>query len=194
MKKRLWQIFLAVLALLLCLGACSKAKDSEEGVEWVEYDLSRLDEYVTLDTYVGLTVSLASADEAKGEAVWRAVVERAQISAYPQEQLEYYAAQERAKYRYLEQDVSEDSVLAEAKRLVKEDLVYRYVLRDTGMVLTETEKDTLYDRYAEKYVESYGYSAEYVRENMSELVFESMLYDKTMEYLILNNTFAIREG
>ena len=190
MKMRLWQIVLVSLALILCLGSCAEKKDEAEGAEWAEYDLRRLEEYVTLDAYVGLTVSLSSPDESKGEAVFRAVTERAQILSYPQEQLDYYAAQERAKYRYLEQEVSEETVLAEAKRLVREDLVYRYILKDTGMALTEDEKAELYDRYVAQYVERYGYSEEYVRESMEELVLESMLYDKTMEYLILNNTFV----
>lgn len=190
MKTNAWRILLAVLALTLCLGSCAKDEKTEESGEWVEYDLARLDEYVTLDSYTGLTVTRSANDEAKGEAVWRTIVERAQIKTYPQEQLDYYAAQERAKYRYLEQDVSEESILTEAKRLVREDLVFRYVVADTGMTLTEREKDELYDRYVEKYVADYGYSAEYVRENMRDLVLDSMLYDKTVEYLILNNTFA----
>ena len=190
MKTNAWRILLATLALTLCLGSCAKDEKTGESGEWVEYDLARLDEYVTLDTYTGLTVTRSANDETKGEAVWRTIVERAQIKTYPQEQLDYYAAQERAKYRYLEQDVSEESILAEAKRLVREDLVFRYVVADTGMTLTEGEKDELYDRYVEKYVVDYGYSAEYVRENMRDLVLDSMLYDKTVEYLILNNTFA----
>ncbi len=189
MKTKLWRILPMVLALMLSLVACSQS-DAADGVEWVEYDLDCLEEYVTLDTYVGLTVTLSSADEAKGEAVFRTVLDRAQIHSYPQEQLDYYTAQERAKYRYLEQEISEETLLADARELVKEDLVYRYILKDTGMSLTEREKTELFDRYVEKYVRTYGYSAEYVRENMKDLVYESMLYDKTMEYLILNNTFA----
>ena len=190
MKKRTCQILLAILTLVLCLGSCSP-KEEEETAEREAYDVERLEEYISLDAYEGLTVTADTSDATKGEVIWQAIVARAESLDYPQAQVDYYAAQERAKYRYLEEEVSEDVLLAEAKRLVKEDLVYQYILKDTGMELTEEEKETLFDRYVEKYVGTYGYSEEYVKENMRELVYDSMLYDKTMEYLILNNTVIL---
>lgn len=190
MKKRTCQILLAILTLVLCLGSCSPKEDGETAKREA-YDVEHLEEYISLDAYEGLTVTADTSDATKGEVIWQAIVARAEILDYPQAQVDYYAAQERAKYRYLEEEVSEDVLLAEAKRLVKEDLVYQYILKDTGMELTEEEKETLFDRYVEKYVGTYGYSEEYVKENMRDLVYDSMLYDKTMEYLILNNTVIL---
>ena len=195
MKTNRYWILFVLVTLMLAVSSCTSAPEApEEPTVWVEYDGERLDEYVTLDTYTGLTVSLGSAEETRGEAVWRTVVERAQVLSYPQEQLEYYVAQERARHRYFGEDVSEETILADAKQLVKEDLVYRYILRQTGMTLTETEKQTLFDRYVTKYVEDYGYGDAYVREHLKEQVYDSMLYDKTMEYLILNNTVLPHQG
>ena len=189
-----WSPFFVVLALFLCLSSCAPAEPQEENrAEWVEYDRALLLESVSLDTYTGLDISVESGALTKSEAVFDAIVARAEILDYPREQLDYYAEQERAKYRYLEEEVSEETILETAKRLVKEDMVYRYIVMDMGMELTETEKETHFDRYVEKYVADYGYTEEYVKENMSELVYESMLYDKTMEYLILHNTVTLPE-
>ena len=49
----------------------------------------------------------------------------------------------------------------------------------------------MFDRYANQYAESYGYEVDYVAEHLSHLVHDSMLYDKTMEYLILHNRFIL---
>jgi hypothetical protein len=58
-------------------------------------------------------------------------------------------------------------------------------------VLTEAEKASLFDRYASAFSEQYGYELSDVKESMVDLVYESMLYDKTMEYLIVHNTFTV---
>ena len=78
MKARILSIFLVTLSAMLCLGACKKETPSTS-VEWVEYDEANLSEYVFLDAYEGFTISLTSAEETKGEAVWRFLVERATI-------------------------------------------------------------------------------------------------------------------
>lgn len=87
--------------------------------------------------------------------------------------------------------VSEESIRTEARDMVKGDLVYRYIVADAGIVLTEEEKATLFERYARQYAESYGYEVGYVTEKLSHLVYDSMLYDKTMEYLMLHNHFIL---
>ena len=77
--------------------------------------------------------------------------------------------------------------------MVKEDLVYEYIRVDADIVLTEQEKTSLFDRYAERFSEQYGYALSDVKDSMAELVYEAMLYDKTIEYLIVHNTFTVAE-
>ena len=93
------------------------------------------------------------------------------------------------------EEIDEDNftMQAEAKRLVKKDLIFEAIRRREDITLTEEEKSKFFDKYVEKYAESYGYSEDYVREELSELVYESMLYDKTVEFLIINNSFIENE-
>ena len=81
-------------------------------------------------------------------------------------------------------------IVREGKALVANDLCVLAVQADAGIVLTEDEKTRLLDKYAEKYASNFGYDREYVKKNLADLVYESMLYDKTTEYLILHNTFV----
>ena len=46
------------------------------------------------------------------------------------------------------------------------------------------------EKAAQKIAADYGYTEDYVAENLTDLIYETMLYDKTMEYLIVNNTFV----
>ena len=55
--------------------------------------------------------------------------------------------------------------------------------------LTDEEKEVHFDRYVDKYVSDWGYDRDYVAKNLADLVYDSMLYDKTTEYLIVNNDF-----
>ena len=203
MKKILFRtaLILALCAtLLLALPACGKDKETEKG--GITYDEERLGEYIAPFSYTGLTVELSSADALKSEAVWELILERAEILSYPEDAVDYYAEQRRDTYRYYAEKndwsyeqaleffgVSEEDITKEAKEMVKGDLVYRYIVKDAEITLSEKEKSEQLDRYAEKYAEDYGHTKEYVIENMTDLIYDSMLYDKTMEYLIVNNTF-----
>ena len=75
-----------------------------------------------------------------------------------------------------------------AKELTECEL--KDILAKEGITLTEDEKNTFFDRYVKKYAESYKYSEEYVRAELTELVYDSMLYDKTVEFLIIHNSFV----
>ena len=77
MKTKLCQILMILVALVLCVCACSKT-ESEENTGWIEYDMDRLFEYISLDSYTGLTITPTSG-ETKGEAVLRTVQDRAEI-------------------------------------------------------------------------------------------------------------------
>ena len=203
MKKILFRaaLVLALCAtLLLVLPSCTKDDESETG--GITYDEERLSEYIAPFSYTGLTVELSSADALKSEAVWTLLLSRVEILSYPEDAVDYYAEQRRDTYRYYAEKndwsyeqaleffgVSEEDITKEAKEMVKGDLVYRYIVKDAEITLSEKEKSEQFDRYAKKYAEDYGYTEEYVAENMSDLIYDSMLYDKTMEYLIVNNTF-----
>ncbi|MBQ9087108.1 MAG: hypothetical protein IJY47_08000 [Clostridia bacterium] len=213
--KRAYALYLArrlgvgalLLCLLLgCLCSCQKDEPEEEAVlTAIDYDVVEdWSEYVLLSQYTGLEICLQQEADSKSEQVWKTVLGQAEILHYPEEQVSYYAAQTRATYRYYAQQngwsleetmeklgVTEESILAEARDMVKGDLVYRYIVADAGIALTEEEKASLFDRYARQYAETYGYELSYVTASLSELVYDSMLYDKTMEYLIVNNTFVV---
>jgi FKBP-type peptidyl-prolyl cis-trans isomerase (trigger factor) len=96
------------------------------------------------------------------------------------------------KYEAMLDELGEDNVTmnAEAKRLVKNDLVFELIRKKEGIKITDEEKAQFFDRYVKKYAESYKYSEEYVRTELFELVYDSMLYDKTVEFLIINNNFT----
>lgn len=208
MKDFIKIIACLLLISLLCLAACgckNNADASNNGEEMTELDYSDIDlrEYVKEITYKGLTVMLGSADASREEALWGEILKNTSISSYPEEKVEYYFQQQRAYYMYTvnnDEDayaellslrgISEEDMLDEARRMVAKDMIYRLVSDTEGIELTGDEKSRLFDRYVEKFVSDYGYTKTYVSENMSEEVYESMLYDKTMEYLILQNTFV----
>jgi hypothetical protein len=160
-----------------------------------------LESYVLLGRYTGLDVKAGSLS--KDEAVWKAVKEKATVRSYPEQQVLYYISQIEAQYKYYAEqaDMSYDEMLREvgatektirtqAESLAIDDVIYELVRRDANITLGESEKQSLFDKYVEKYVSDYGYTEQYVKENMSELIYDSMLYDKTTEYLIKNNEIS----
>lgn len=191
-----------ILMVIVCLFSCAKQKNAETA-ESVAYDSDQVLQCVRLEAYTGLEIVLSDENSSKSDAVWNDVLRRAEILAYPEEQVAYYVSQSCLQYRYLAQrdgvdyedmldylGVTEESILAEAKQMVKGDLVYRYIVLDAGIALTDEEKETLFARYAEQYVKQYGYTEEYVTEHMADLVYDSMLFDKTVSYLTTHNTFV----
>ena len=195
---------LACVAVLTLLAGCKEGGDAEtEQVTYSgmpEYDVANIEKYIKPFSYTGLTVYRKNSETA-AEALWAEVAASAEVISYPAEQLEYYVEQERAKYRYyasrediayddlLESlGVTEESILDTARGFVKDDLVLAYIVYKAEISLSDEEKDTHMDKYAEKLSEVYGYESGYIKANMSEQVYDAMLYDKAMEYLLLNNT------
>ena len=130
----------------------------------------------------------------------------AEMLDYPEAALEYYIDQAELRYKHYAEEgnveyselleslgVSGADIENEAKKYVKEDLVQLAVLRAEGIALTDDEKIRLFDRYVKKYVDDYGYSEDYVRKNLTEEIYKSMLFDKMLEYLVLKNTFIVKE-
>ncbi len=201
---------LSLSAALICLcGAVLSCKGNDgstetetdaEPVSMPEYSAEEIGSYIKPVKYEGLTVKAREGETAQA-ALWRHIVDSAEITEYPEESVEYYVSQERAKYRYfakrdgIEYDellealgITEESMYGRARELVKDDLVLSYVINDANMVLTQEEKALYTDKYAEMLVGIYGYDAEYIKKNMSEQIYDAMLSDKTMEYLLSKNT------
>ena len=205
-----YRLFLKITASLLVgvvlLGALSSCAQSDGDADQtaLEYSPEDIDGAILLDAYTGLEITLGGEDSSKSEAVWSYVLERAEVVSYPEAQVEYYAEQTRARYRYYAKQngmdygkvldivgITEEDILSDAKHMVKGDLVYRYIVKDAEIALTDTEKSELYDKYVDKYVSDFGYNRTYVTTYLTDHIYDSMLYDKTMEYLVLNNSFVV---
>ena len=203
------------LALMCLLCAFVSCKDTDTNVDtdtalelgkMPEYDGEAIDSYVKPFEYKGITV-YAEPGESRQEALWSQILESVRVVTYPEAQVEYYFAQERAKYRYYANrdgidyeelisalGVSEASMRERARALVKEDLALMFIIKDAEIALTDEEKALHTDKYAEKLAEIYGYDKEYIKTNMSEQMYEQMLSDKTMEFLLGNNTVYTTES
>lgn len=201
---------LSLSAALICLcGAVLSCKDANTDAEtdadtefltMPEYGAEELGSYVKPVRYEGLTVTAREGETAQA-ALWRYIVDSAEITEYPAEGVEYYVSQERAKYRYFAKrdgieyeellealGITEESMRERARALLKDDLVLAYIINDASISLTQEEKALHKDKYAEMLVGIYGYDAEYIKKNMSEQIYDAMLSDKTMEYLLSKNT------
>jgi len=208
---------LALLMAMLCIGlglvGCRSPKGGEpeqpQEIETEDLMTLSLSEYVTLGQYRGLTLTVPSGATAS-ETVWKYVVAGSEIRAYPEGLVQYYLSQAKQQYQYHAErmnvtlkeameafDVTEAELLEEARTLTGKDLVYYALLREEGISLTDGEKTENYERYVAKYVTDYGYEEAYVREHMTDQVYDSMLFDKTMEKLMSLNDFVYetpREG
>ena len=192
-------VVLCVCCLCLTVSCAQEATEEEAKLS---YDDIVIEDYVALGAYTGLDIALLDG-ESKGHAVWREIMAQSAFSGCPEEAVAYYVAQseERCRYYAEENSVTYDAAMEalglsavsmreEAEEMVRADLLYHAVRKRAGIVLTEAEKEKLFDRYVDKYVSDWGYDREHVVENLSDLVYETMLYDKTTEFLILHNEFS----
>ena len=201
-------LLLFVMCAFAFVSCADKCEDDGDGNGGSTLDYSDIDvaAYVTLGEYKGIEIRLDSADAQKGAAVWNTVVENAEITDYPEGPLKYYISQAEKRYKHyaVEGDMEYSEVLEslgitqkdiedDAKKLVKEDLVQLAIIKAEGIEITEDEKAKFLDKYVEKYVTNYGYSEDYVRKNLIEEIYKSMIYDKMIEYLVLKNTFITEE-
>lgn len=171
------------------------------------YSSIELSEYVSLCEYKGLVLDISNTDGAREDmekAINDHIYENSKIKKYPSEPLKYYFEQEKNFYLHLakndldqyeallnESNISEATFEELAKKYVAEDLIFYAITEAEGISVSADEKAELFDKYVKEYVNTYGYTEEYVRENLADLIYDSMLYDKTMEFLIANNSFAI---
>ncbi len=202
-------------ALLLCSSllcvACKEKREeqAESTAAWsapevteINYDGVDVSKYVSSVIYTGLTVSVDEVYD-RESALWDTIYSTAVIEIYPEDKVEYYFNQTKKSYMssvdYNQGDyalllekrgTTEEEMWEEARLLVKQDLVYRYILGAEGITLTEADKNANFDRYADKFAEEFQKPREYVVAEMADYIYEAMLYDKTVEFLILNNNFV----
>ena len=197
MGQRILNLIIAVLLLLVSFSSCANSVN----VTISEMSVEDLEECVSLCKYKDLELSLGS--KTKEEALLSYIEANSTIRKYPRgtvnyyfeqlkEQYRYYAEQADMKYEAMLDELGEDNVTmkAEARRLVKKDLIFELIREKEGIKLTDGEKAQFFDKYVKKYAERYKYSEEYVRAELSDLVYDSMLYDKTIEFLIIHNSFV----
>ena len=214
-SSNLIKIFALLLVCAFCLSVFAGCKEDDVTVDdgtdngsdntapKLDYSQINIDEYVKSVSYKGLALTVKGEGASKEMAIWEELLGAAVIEKYPESAVKYYFAQTKDYYMFIanndpeayqllleSRNMTEEDLVAEARALVKKDLVYLYIVEKEGIAITEDEKQSLFDKYVAAYVSEYGYSAEYVKANMSELIYDSMLYDKTLEFLILNNTFT----
>ena len=193
------KLIIAILILSMAFSFISCGK--KPIVKIAEMPLEELEKCISLSQYKDLTVTLGS--KTKGEAIVDYICKNSIVKKYPNGTVDYYFEQLKDQYHYYadEMDIpyevmldelGEDNVTMKAasRELVKKDMVLELIRRKEGIDLTEEEKASFFDKYVKKFAESYKFSEEYVRENLPNLVYQSMLHDKTVEFLIVHNNFA----
>lgn len=196
---------LIVISFVFCAFGCSEKDELSDGEHILLYENVHVSTAVKLGEYKGLTVTLLEG-ESEAQAIWRIIGESSEILEYPKDQMDYYLSQSRARCEYYasvhgvsyEESLSalgytEESMIEEAKALVASDLVGIAIRQKEGITLSDDEKDRLFNKYAQKYAYDWGYNLAYVKDSLKEEVFDLMLYDKTSEYLVKNNTFIAFE-
>ncbi len=200
------RFLISLIAVLMLLSLFSCTNGDDDNVEHIPPEHETIDLYaVSLPEYKGLIV-IQRAGENRGEAVWRVVLEDSHIAEYPSEFLSYYKSQTLEKYKIMASnagmnyaellealDMTETDVESEACELAKNELVMLALIKKEQIELTEDEKARLFDRYAEKIASEIGRDTSYVKENLADEVYDTMLHDKTIEFLITQNTFVTEE-
>ena len=207
MKKIIALILLLLLvcaSLLSCKPETPPVEPGKNGKENEKMDISALDlsEYVTLGDYKTMKVSYDSESVSKGDAAWQKLIEMSDIKKYPDDQVAFYFYQKQAGYQYMAKaggqtyeellaslGVTEEIMLEESKKLTAEDLIFYALVKAEGIELTQADKDANFDKYVALFV-SEGYTEVYVREKLREQIYETMLYDKTLELLISFTEFT----
>ena len=198
-SRRNFNFIISLLLFCIFLTAFSACANNED-VRVSDMSLEELEERVNICKYKDVEIKLGS--KSRGEAILEYIEMNSSIKNYPSGTVDYYAEQLKAQYRYYAEQADmkyeemldqlyEDNftIKAEAKALVKKDMILELIRKKEGIKLTDEEKSEFFDRYVKKYASEYQYSEEYVREELSDLVYDLMLNEKTVEFLIINNTF-----
>ena len=221
-KIKFFALIICALIVCMSFVACNKTENNvgEDGVASdavaqtqpqneeteINYENTNVDNYVKNVQYKELDVSFDSNKVTKEDAVWDAIYSTAIIEDYPDDKVNYYFNQMKDAYMHCahgnEADyllllkargTSEADMLEKSRQMVKEDLVYRYIVKHEQITVTDEEKASLFNKYVQKYSAELNKSPDYVEKHMAEYIYESMLYDKTTEYLFSVNTFVTNQ-
>ena len=208
--KKLIAFGLLAAMLCICLTSCSpKPVPSEPGisVDGVDekVDLLALDmsEYVELGDYKNMRVSYDPERQSKGDAAWAELLEISSVKKHHDRQVAYYFYQKRSGYEHMAKaggvsyeellnslGITEETILEESRALTAEDLVFAALVKAEGIEITDEDKSAHYDKYVGLFVSQYGYTEEYVLKYLEDEIYETMLYDKTLERLISFTEFV----
>ena len=175
-----------------------------ENSDALDYSGLELDKYIKLGTYKDLVIDARGKSEST--ELWNAIIAKSEVIEYPADALSYYVGQTQKKYESIAKDANmtydelikaldlkESNFEKEAKDLIKKDLVMLAIIKAEGIELTDKEKKNLFDKYAQVYIDLYDYTYSYVEDNLADEIYDSMLYDKMMEYLIKENLFVVED-
>lgn len=199
MLKRIMACLTVIVTLAFSLFACGEKK-LERNIS--KMSLEELEACMTVGEYKGVTLKLEGKD--KESVINEYLMKESKLIKLPEgdDSLEYYLTQLREEYNYhaeqagisyeellKELGLEDEDIVHEATELVEKDIIFAIIQKKENITLSDNDKEKHFDRYVEKYAERHEYSKEHVRENLKEEVYATMLYDKTMEFLILNNKF-----
>lgn len=202
--KKLIAFWLLAAMLCICFTSCAPKPVPVEpgiGVDGVDepIDISGLElsEYVELGDYKNMTVRYDPEKLSRGDAAWAELLRGSTILKYPDRQVAYYFYQKKSGYEHMAKaggvsydelldslGITEETILEESRALTAEDLVFAALVKAEDIALTDEDKSAHYDKYVGLFVSEYGYTEEYVRKYLDEEIYETMLYDKTLERLI----------
>ena len=202
--KKIIALLLLTVTLCICSTSCMpKPIPIEPGIDAdgvdKPMDIAALDlsEYVVLGDYKGMTVRYDPAKTSKGDAAWAELIRISEIKQYPQDQIAYYFYQKRSGYEHMAKaggisyeslleslGITEETILEESYKLTAEDLVFYALIAAEGILITDEDKQAHFEKYVALFVAEYGYTEDYVRKYLESEIYETMLYDKTLEKLI----------
>lgn len=195
-KTKIICVISALLFALTLFASCGKS----EPVAVSDLSLEELEKCVTVAKYKDVTFE--KSDKDKQTVIKEYLKSNSKTKELPKGAVEYYLEQLKEQYKYHadeagmkyddlldELGITKEDLKKEAEELVFEDIIFATIQKKENITVTDSDKEKLFDRYVTKYAEIHKYSEEYVRKNLTEKVYQTMLYDKTMEYLIINNSF-----
>lgn len=188
-----------LLAFVFALSSASCAK--KERIKVSELPLETLEESLSVGVYKGLVIELNG--KSKADAIVERIMADSDVKQYPEGATDYYAEQIKKQYKYYADEAgmtyeqmlnelgeTDVTITQEAQGLVKKDMLFALIQAREEISISDGEKSLYFERYVSAYAERYGYTEEYVKTELPDLVYASMLYDKTVEFLIVNNTFS----
>ena len=207
--KKLIVLWLLMATLCICLTSCapqpaSPEPEVDEDIIDEPIDIAALDlsEYVELGDYKSLTVRYDPSKISKGDAAWEELLRISNIKKYPEDQVSYYFYQKRTGYEHMAKaggitydelltslGITEEMILEECRKLTAEDLVFYALIEAEGIIVTDSEKELYFEKYVALFVADYGYTEDYVRAYLESEIYDTMLYDKTLEKLSSFVTF-----